>query len=96
MEGGKAEIDMDVCIRCGKCHDICPTDAVRHDSERITSDIRNNVDMVNKNMSHYTSTEEKRAFLERMINHFKREIKIAERSAEETKALYERLGDDKN
>ncbi len=35
MESGKAEINIDKCIRCGVCHEVCPQQAVRHDSERI-------------------------------------------------------------
>jgi len=34
MKEGKAIIGMKKCIRCKKCHEICPKGAVRHDSEK--------------------------------------------------------------
>jgi ferredoxin len=34
MENGKAKINMSKCIRCKKCHDICPQKAIKHDSEK--------------------------------------------------------------
>jgi len=35
MPGETAVIDDEKCIRCGRCHEVCPEEAVRHDSERI-------------------------------------------------------------
>ena len=34
MKNGKAIIDMQKCIRCKKCHGICPQKAIKHDSEK--------------------------------------------------------------
>ena len=36
---GFAEIDEAECIRCGRCHDVCPQEAVRHDGERIPQEV---------------------------------------------------------
>ncbi|WP_082128526.1 DUF362 domain-containing protein [Kosmotoga pacifica] len=33
MRNGKAYIDNSLCIRCGKCFDVCPKDAIRPNSE---------------------------------------------------------------
>ncbi len=30
MVNGKSHIDQDKCIKCGKCHDVCPYDAISH------------------------------------------------------------------
>ncbi len=30
MVNGKSHIDQDKCIKCGKCHEVCPYDAISH------------------------------------------------------------------
>ena len=86
LKQGKAEIDMDKCIRCGKCHDICPQEAVRHDSEKIPIEVEENLKKIKKLMENFKTVEEKKAFLERMLKHFNKEIKVAEKTIEEIKS----------
>ncbi|MBD3248719.1 4Fe-4S dicluster domain-containing protein [Candidatus Woesearchaeota archaeon] len=86
MKEGKAEIDMDKCIRCGKCHDACPQEAVRHDSEKIPIEVEENIEKTKKLMENFNTEEEEKAFLERMIKHFNKEIKVAEKSIENIRA----------
>ena len=50
MEDEKAEIYMDECIHCGVCRDVCPQQAVRHDSENTPKDIKAHVEMTKRYM----------------------------------------------
>ena len=76
-ENRKATINEDECIRCGRCHDICPEDAVRHDSERIPQEVEANIKKTKELLKHFETTEERQAFLERMIRYFKKQQKVA-------------------
>ena len=87
MKEGKAEIDMKKCIRCGKCHDICPQQAVRHDSEKIPIEVEENIEKTKQLMKNFNTDEEKKALLERMLKHFNKEIKVAEKTIEKIKDL---------
>ncbi|GAH62391.1 unnamed protein product [marine sediment metagenome] len=71
---------MDKCIRCGDCHDICPQEAVRYDSERIPEEIEANVEKVKEYMKHFDSEEKKQACLKRCMNFFKKEKTVAEKT----------------
>ena len=85
MKKGKAEINMNQCIRCGKCHDICPQEAVRHDSEKIPQEVKENLEKTKKLMKNFKTEEEEKAFLGRMIKHFNKEKKVAEMTIEKIK-----------
>ncbi len=87
MKNGKAEIDMERCIRCGKCHEICPKDAVRHDSEKIPQEVEENLAGAKKLLNYYKTEKEKRAFLKRMANHFNKEKIVAEKSLAKIKEI---------
>ena len=87
----KAHIDMESCIRCGKCHDICPQKAVRYDRERIPLDVETNIEKTKKMVRHFKSKEERKKCLVRMINHFKKEQVVAERTSQELKILSEHM-----
>jgi len=87
MKEGKAEIDMEKCIRCGKCHDVCPQEAIRHDSEKIPLEVNENIEKTKKLMKNFDSKKEKQAFLERMIKHFNKEMKVAEKTINKIKNL---------
>ena len=87
MKEGKAEIDMEKCIRCGKCHDVCPQQAVRHDSEKISFEVEENIKKTKELMKNFDSEEEKKAFLERMIKHFNKEVKVAEKTIKKIKEM---------
>ncbi len=91
MHEEKAKIDMDGCIRCALCHDICPQEAVMHDSAKVSERIHTNVERTKKNMeacAHYLGkAEERQKCLQRMIKHFMRERKIAEKTIAELQKL---------
>ncbi len=91
MENKKAEINMDGCIRCGTCHDVCPAEAVRHDAERTPGDIKRNLEMTRECMDacgkHLGGEVERNKCLERMLKHFKREKLVAEKTLEELVTL---------
>jgi len=80
-------IDQAECIRCGKCHDVCPVEAVRHDSERIPQEVETNLQWVKRLLEHFETDEERRALLERMGRHFKKERKVAELTIEQLSGL---------
>ena len=82
MEEGKADIDMNNCIRCGKCHDVCPQEAIRHDSEKIPEEVEENLKKTRELMENFETSEEKKAFLDRMKRHFVKEKRVAEKTIE--------------
>ena len=87
MKEEKAEIDMEICIRCGKCHDVCPQEAVRHDSEKIPLEVNENLDKAKELIGDFKTEEEKKAFLGRMVRHYNKERKVAEGTIEKIKSL---------
>jgi ferredoxin len=91
MQEEKARINMDGCIRCALCHDICPQEAVRHDSDKVAERIQTNVEKTKKNMEacfqYLGKAEEKQKCLQRMIKHFTRESNIAEKTVTELQKL---------
>jgi len=80
MDAQVAVIDEKACIRCGKCHDICPQEAVRHDSERIPLEVAANVEWTKDLLRHFGSAAEKRGLIDRMKRYFAKERKVAEQS----------------
>ena len=86
-----AEINMNDCIRCGKCHDVCPEEAVRHDSEKIPDEVKANVEKTKNFMDacakYLGDVEEKQKCLNRMIKHFNQDKIVAEKTIEELEAL---------
>lgn len=91
MREDKARIDMDGCIRCAVCHDVCPQDAIMHDSDKVPERIQSNVEKTKKNMEacaqYLGKAEEKQKCLQRMIKHFIREKNIAEKTVVELQKL---------
>ena len=77
-----AVIDESECIRCGRCHDVCPQKAVRHDSERIAQEVAENLQWVRKLMGHFQEPEEQSAFMERMVRFFKKQQKVSQQTLE--------------
>ena len=88
-DSGCADIDEDACIRCGKCHDVCPQDAVRHDGERIPLEIANNLEWTLERLEHFNGIPDQRAFLERAVRYFNKQRKVAEKTIE----ILEDIGD---
>ena len=87
LEDDGAIIDEEKCIRCGKCHDVCREEAVRHDSERIPLEIENNIVWVQGLLRQFHSTEEKRALVERMRRYFTKQKKVAQQTIERLEIL---------
>ena len=77
---GFAEIDEAECIRCGRCHDVCPQDAVRHDGERIPQEVAENLRWVRRLLGHFQDSQEQSAFMERMVRFFNKQKKVNERT----------------
>jgi len=91
IENGTAEINMANCIRCGVCHEVCPADAVRHDSEKTEDRVNANVTEVKKFMSdcqkYLNNVTEGSKCLNRMIKHYENEKSITEKTLEKLKVL---------
>lgn len=87
----KAHIDMEICIHCEKCYATCPQKAVRHDSERIPLDVEANIEKTKRMMRYFKSKEERKGCLGRIINHFKNEKVVAERTSQKLKILNEHI-----
>ena len=77
---GCAQIDEAACIRCGRCHDVCPQEAVRHDGERIPQEVAKNLRWVRTLLGHFRDRQEQVDFLERMGRFFKKERTVSERT----------------
>jgi ferredoxin len=91
LKDGKAEIDMEKCIRCGRCHEACPQNAVRHDSERIPQRLEENLDEIKELINNFKPLEEKKAFLGRMLRHYKMEKRIVEGTIKEIERFQESI-----
>jgi ferredoxin len=93
MEDDVAEIHMDKCIHCGKCHDVCEQEAVRHDSEKRAGRTEQNVEETKCFMEacekYLGDAEERQKCLNRMIKHFNNEKIIAENTLQEIELLRE-------
>jgi len=86
IEENIASIKEDKCIRCGICHDICPSDAVRHDGERIPEEVKSNLDWVKELLKHeyYSNDKMKQRYLiERLQRYFAKNKKVAEQTIEQ-------------
>jgi len=85
-----AFIKEDECIRCGVCHDICPSDAVRHDGELIPEEVNSNLDWARELLKHEYYSNDKikqRHLIERLQRHFDKNKKVAERTMEQLDIL---------
>jgi ferredoxin len=91
MDENIAHINEEECIRCGRCHDTCPQDAVLHDSERIPQEIEANLAWTRRLLGHFDTAEQKRGLIGRMQRYFMKERKVAEQTIERLKAMEEEL-----
>jgi Fe-S-cluster-containing hydrogenase component 2 len=87
LQDNVAGINEEECIRCGRCHDVCPEEAVRHDSERIPQMVDANIEWAEGLMSKFDSEEEKTALLKRLAKYFKMQTKVAQQSLERLQTL---------
>ncbi len=85
-DSGYADIDENDCIRCGKCHEVCPQEAVRHDGERIPQEVADNLRWVRKLLGHFREPAEQAAFMQRMIRFFNKQKKVNEKTIDAIKA----------
>jgi len=79
-DNGLAIIDETECIRCGKCHEVCSQDAVRHDSERIPQEITLNLQWVLHLLEHYKEPSECYEFMDRIERFFNMKKKVIEKT----------------
>ena len=89
-DDGLARIDDSTCIRCGVCHGVCPSDAVRHDGERIPEEVESNLVWVRQFLEkdYYAHDEQKQAALmKRMERHFAKNIEVATKTIERLRTL---------
>lgn len=87
VEDDGAVIDEKHCIRCGRCHDTCPQEAVRHDSERIPREIEANIAWVSELLLKYQGTEARRGLLKRMQRFFEKESTVATQTIERVRQM---------
>jgi ferredoxin len=86
-----AEIDMEGCIHCGICHGVCPTEAVKHDSEKLPDRVETNVaktrGFMDACVEHLGDPQEGQKCLNRMIKHFTLNRAVAEQTLERLQLL---------
>ena len=91
MEDEVAEIHMSDCIHCGRCHDVCDQEAVRHDSEKIPHEVKTNVEETKHFMQacekYLGNAKERQKCLNRMIKHFNKEKMVADKTIEKLELL---------
>lgn len=85
-----AFINDDECIRCGVCHDVCPSEAIRHDGELIPKEVKANLAYAKKLLNHeyYNGDKAKqKQLIERLHRFFSKNKKIAEKTVEQLDSL---------
>jgi len=91
MENEVAEIHMNDCIHCGRCHDVCDQQAVRHDSEKVSDEVKANAEETKCFMEacekYLGDPKERQKCLNRIIKHFTKEKMVAEKTIEELESL---------
>ena len=90
MNEAVALINQNKCIRCGVCHDVCPTDAVRHDGEKIPEEVESNLTWAIDLLEHeyYLNDKKKqKQLIERLLRYFVKNRKVIEKTIERLKVL---------
>jgi len=87
----KAEINMEECIRCGKCHDICPVEAVRHDSEKLSEKVEENIQTAHRLLDKCKTKEVKITYINKYIRAFNLKQKVSRLSIEKLNQIKEDL-----
>ena len=90
MDKSVAVINQSNCIRCGVCHDVCPNDAVRHDGERISEEVKSNLDWAKELLEHeyYLNDKQKqKQLMERLQRYFVKNKKVMEKTIERLEML---------
>ena len=87
----KAEVDMEECIRCGICHDICPVEAVRHDSEKIIERVEENMQTAHRLLDKCKTKEAKITYIDKYIRAFNLKQKVSRLSIEKLNQIKEDL-----
>lgn len=91
MENEVAEMHMSDCNHCGRCDDVCDQEAVRHDRERVSDEVRANVEKAKYFMraceKYLGNAKEGQRCLNRMIRHFGKKKMVAEKTIEALESL---------
>ncbi|MBN1697756.1 MAG: 4Fe-4S binding protein [Spirochaetales bacterium] len=82
-----AEINMNECIRCGECHDICPAKAVKHDSEKIPERVDDNIEIAQRLLKKCKTRKEQIVYIDKYLRAFTIENKINQMSIEKLEAI---------
>ena len=82
-------MDISMCIRCGLCHEVCPQEAVKHDSVHIPIDVEANLTRAKEAMARdfFDSEEKKQGCLQRWMNFSGYQKKVAEKTLEALEGL---------
>jgi len=86
VKNGSAFIEQGECIRCGVCHDVCPSYAVRHDGERIPEEVQANLAWARSLLEHeyyLNDGSKQKKLIERLQRFFAKDRKVAEKTIEE-------------
>jgi len=87
---------VDNCIRCGICHNVCPENAVKHNSEKIPDEVEANRAKTKEFMDacakYLDDEKEKQKCLARMIKPFNKEKIVAEKTLEQLEKLKKEPG----
>ncbi len=90
MHDDIAVINEDECIRCAVCHDICPSDAIRHDGERIPEEVESNLAWVKQlcNHEYYVNDKVKQKnLIKRLQRYFTKNKKVMEKTIEQLEIM---------
>jgi len=85
MEEGTAFINESRCIRCGVCHDVCTSEAVRHDGERIPEEVESNLAWAKALLNHeyYVGDRARqKELIIRLQKYFTKNRKVMEKTIE--------------
>lgn len=86
-EEGKALINKDICINCGKCIKVCPVKAILKDREIAELEVASNIKSLKKSLSKAKSKRSK----SRMIKNRMRQIRIQDKVLRDTLKELKRL-----
>ncbi|MCK5784519.1 MAG: 4Fe-4S binding protein [Desulfobacterales bacterium] len=90
MDEDTAFINESECIRCGVCHEVCSSDAVRHDGERIPEEVASNLAWATALLEHayYLNDKKKqKELIDRLQRYFIKNKKVMEKTIERLENL---------